>query len=119
MSLPEDVTITGDEWKDYPPHHDWRVNATVTLLHNACEDLKHYEDRISSLIKYAKWIIRWMPAATSQVQKENDRRRLEECRHDIKQYSEWKAKAISRILELLPGLNHTYLHNPPHEEDDA
>ena len=119
MSVPEDVTITGDEWKDYPPHDDWRVNMTVTLLRNACEDLKHYSTRIAELISYGKRIIRLMPAATTELQKAKDRRHLEECRINIKQYTEWQGKAISRILELLPGLNHTYLHNPPSEVHDA
>ena len=119
MSVPEDVTITGDEWMDYPPHDDWRINMTVSLLRQHCDDLKHVSDRIAELISYAKRIIRLMPAATTEVQKAKDLRHLEECRENIQYYTRRQGERIASILELLPGLNHTYLHNPPSEVHDA
>ena len=119
MSVPEDVTITGDEWEMFPEHHDWRVNAMVSLLRQSCEELQHSTRMLETNMQSALRLIRLMPAATTEVDKAKDSKRMKEYQDRINFYTERQGRHINKILELLPYLNHTYLHNPPHEEDDA
>ncbi len=118
MSVPEDVTITGDEWEMFPPHHDWRVNLLVASLRRDCEELQHCSRMLQANIETGLRVVRLMPAATREVDRVKDRVRLDEVKERVEYYTRRQGEHIAKILAALPGLNHTYLHHPPQEDDE-